>query len=101
MPSQARELGLRLEVHHRLPKGRGGRDVPENGVVLCGLGNSVPGSCHWMVDHNRAEAIRRGLILESGADPRAVPLEDWDSRLWWLLPNGTKCPLSAEEMGAA
>jgi hypothetical protein len=54
-----------------------------------------------MVDHNRAEAIRRGLILESGADPRAVPLEDWDCRMWWLLPNGTKCPLSAEEMGAA
>ena len=98
-PSQAREAGLRLEVHHRLPRSRGGKDTPENGVVLCGFGNTD--GCHWMVDHNRAEAVRRGLVIATGGNPADTPLEDWDVVSWWLLPNGTKRRLTADERGAA
>jgi hypothetical protein len=98
-PTQARELGLRLEVHHRLAKGRGGTDSPENGVVLCGFGNTA--GCHRWVDHNRSEAVRRGLVVRSGGNPADVPLEDWDVVSWWLLPSGQKRRLSAEELGAA
>ena len=88
-PAEARNDGLRLEVHHRLPKGRGGKDSPENGVVLCGFGND-PRGCHGKVDQQRAWAQARGLSIPSGVQPAGVPLMDWADRWWRLLPDGQR-----------
>lgn len=45
-----------LEVHHRLPRGRGGRNDLDNLVTLC------PGHHRW-VETERAAAKERGLLL--------------------------------------
>ena len=93
-PGQARAAGLRLEVHHRLAAGRGGPDVPSNGVLLCGLGTlNVAGlrPCHWRVDHDRAWALARGLVLPTGtAHTMAYPVTDWAGRAWLLADDGTR-----------
>lgn len=48
----------RLEVHHRLPRGRGGSNERENLVTLC------PGHHRW-VETNRAAAYDLGLLVRS------------------------------------
>lgn len=94
-PAAARALGLRLEVHHRLPSGRGGRDELSNLIVLCGFGNAA--GCHRRVDQERlAWALPRGLSLPTGADPAALPVQD-SRGAWWRLDNaGQKRPVTEE-----
>ena len=99
-PSAMAQRGLRPEVHHRQPRSQGGRDVVENGVILCGFGNHALG-CHGRVDQDRQWALDRGLYVSAGSDPGAVPLIDWRGVSWWLLPSGQRRRLSAEERGAA
>lgn len=47
-----------VEVHHRLPRGRGGTNHQENLVTLC------PGHHRW-AESNRAEAYELGLLRRS------------------------------------
>ena len=56
------------ERHHRLPRGRGGKDTWSNSIYLCR-------QCH----HNAhvkdpGQAERDGLLLPSGTDAASVPL---------------------------
>lgn len=90
-PADAQRAGLRLEVHHRLPAGRGGRDTADNGVLLCGLGNAA--GCHRLVDHDRGWAMARGLVLPTGADLADWMLIDWLGRGWLLLDDGQRVQL--------
>lgn len=87
-PGQAAARGLRLECNHRWASGRGGPDTADNGVLLCGLGNSA--GCHRRVDHDRAWALNHGLALHTDIDPASVPVIDWTSARWWLHPDGTR-----------
>jgi hypothetical protein len=88
-PTAVREAGLRLEIHHRLAKGRGGTDDDlTNLLVLCGFGNA--GGCHKRVDEQREWSNSRGLALPTGADPARCAVIDWEDESWTLLPDGTK-----------
>lgn len=77
---QCLDQGLRLELNHRLPKGRGGRDEFVNLIPLCGLGNTA--GCHRLVDEHRLWAVRLGLAVQTGHDPADVPVQDWERRVW-------------------
>jgi hypothetical protein len=90
-PGQVRESGLRLEVHHRLAKSRGGKDDISNGLLLCGLGNAA--GCHRRVDHERAWAILRGLAVATGCLPANIPVTDWADRVWLLDDDGQRWQL--------
>jgi 5-methylcytosine-specific restriction endonuclease McrA len=46
-----------LDPHHRLPRGRGGKDTYDNLV-------SVHRACHRFIHANPHEAIRRGFTVE-------------------------------------
>jgi hypothetical protein len=85
-PSAISAAGLRLEVHHRLPLGRGGGDDVRNLVVVCGWGNTA--GCHAAMDQDRAEAVRRGFVIPTGGDPAVTPLLLWDGRLVLLDGHG-------------
>ena len=87
-PAGIRDAALRLEVHHRLPKGRGGKDRIENLVTTCGFGNAA--GCHGRVDEDRAWAVGHGLVLLTGQDPAWVPVTDHAGRMWWLGVDGSK-----------
>lgn len=50
-----------LDVHHRLPRGRGGGNELENLVTLCRF------NCHQWVESNRTAAYQLGLLLRSVA----------------------------------
>lgn len=78
-------------VHHRRPRGMGGRadraeaNRPSLLLTVCGSGTD---GCHGWIESNRAEALAAGLLLPTNgdADPRTVPVR---SRLsptgWWAL----------------
>ena len=57
--------------HHRLPRGRGGRNTVSNLVLLCGSG--VTG-CHGQVEDQRAAAYDSGWLVETGLDPATKPV---------------------------
>lgn len=57
--------------HHRLPRGRGGRNTVTNLVLLCGSG--VTG-CHGQVESQRAASYDSGWLVETGADPAVKPV---------------------------
>jgi hypothetical protein len=92
-PSRISDRGLRLEIHHRLPKGRGGKDSPDNLVTICGLGNAA--GCHRSMDQNRAAALARGFVLHTGQDPLDVPAVYHDEVAWLLLRDATRIPAQA------
>lgn len=54
------------QIHHRLPRGRGGDNRLSNLIVLCGSGTT---GCHGRVEHNRALAYDHGLLVKTGVDP--------------------------------
>lgn len=58
LTSECGELWLGLDVHHRLPRGRGGDNRLENLVTLC------PFHHRWVETHRR-KAYRLGLLLRS------------------------------------
>lgn len=72
-------------IHHRRPRGMGGTrrpdtNSPANLLLVCGDA-TAPGGCHAWIETNRAEALRRGLLVRSTADPATVPVQleggDW------------------------
>ena len=63
--------GQRASVHHRLLRSQGGKDSPENCVLLCGSGTT---GCHGWVHANPAAAQEQGFIVRSHEDPSRVPI---------------------------
>lgn len=63
--------GMEFSVHHRLPRGRGGRNELPNLVLLCGSG--VTG-CHGQVESQRAASYDTGWLVETGVDPAEKPV---------------------------
>jgi 5-methylcytosine-specific restriction endonuclease McrA len=63
--------GMDFSVHHRLPRGRGGRNELPNLVLLCGSG--VTG-CHGQVESQRAASYDTGWLVETGVEPSVKPV---------------------------
>lgn len=63
-----------------LHPGRRITNSPANLLLVCGDA-TTPGGCHAWIETNRAEALRRGLLVRSTADPATVPVQleggDW------------------------
>lgn len=82
-------------VHHRQPKGMGGRkgaDTPSNLILLCGSGST---GCHGYV-HSRADRSRDlGYLVRSRHDPATSPL--WRPPDEWVLltVDGAVVPVTA------
>lgn len=51
VPTPHAAQGARIELHHILPRARGGGDDPDNLMGLCG--ELCEGKCHWKVTTNR------------------------------------------------
>ena len=84
--------------HHRQLRRAADPDVrhsPANIVELCGSGTT---GCHGWVHQHVAEAERLGLIVPFGADPRDVPVFDWEGRWMLLNMDGTATPLMQTEI---
>lgn len=84
--------------HHRQLRRAADPDVrhsPANIVELCGSGTT---GCHGWVHQHVAEAERLGLIVPFGADPRDVPVFDWEGRWLRLNMDGTATPLTQTEI---
>ena len=66
-------LGEAEAVHHRVPRGMGGRSDPE---INYGLANLVClcNSCHQWAHSKPAEAYESGFLLHWWDDPEAFPL---------------------------
>lgn len=77
---------LNYSIHHRQPRGMGGRknaDHKSNLVLLCGSG--VDG-CHGWVEQNRTEAVALGWLVlrNSQDDPEQIPMVDLAGRQFFL-----------------
>ena len=72
-------------LHHRLPRGRGGKHTAENLVTLCGSGTSA-GGCHAHVESHRRAATAGGWLLHTGADPATSPVRSHGE---WMQPTAT------------
>lgn len=86
--------GNYYSLHHRLPRGRGGKHTPENIVTLCGSGTS-PG-CHNDVESQRAVATEQGWLVPSGVDPSSWPVLRQGI---WLQPTAEGWISSGENRG--
>lgn len=64
---------LAHSIHHRLPRGRGGKNELSNLVLLCGSATS-PGGCHGEVESYREKAYDDGWLVRSEMDPATVPV---------------------------
>lgn len=78
--------GVEFSVHHRLPRGRGGRNVLSNLVLLCGSG--VTG-CHGQVESQRTAAYDTGWLVETGISPAAKPALVINRGYVFLTDDGT------------
>lgn len=57
--------------HHRLPRGRGGRNTATNIVLLCGSGTT---GCHGQVESQRTASYDSGWLVETGINPASKPV---------------------------
>lgn len=75
------------DAHHRVTRSRGGKDSLENLLALAH-------HCH-MRWHQRdmAEARQRGLMVNTNADPAAVPVRRGER---WYLPTGRTWTLTLD-----
>lgn len=81
-------------VHHRLPRGRGGPDIPANLLLLCGHATE-PDTCHYFAESFRLSAYAVGLLLRTGEDPRTTPMRRMNGT-WWQ-PGAKWEPAAAPE----
>lgn len=71
------------------------RHSPANIVELCGSGTT---GCHGWVHQHVKEAVRLGLIVPLGRDPRTTPVCDWQGIWLRLNQDGTATRLTAMEV---
>lgn len=81
---------VRSSRHHRVPRGMGGSDDPDQHsldrlLLLCGDGVAF---CHGWVESYRERARARGLLVNRDEDPASVPVELASGRLVLLDPAG-------------
>jgi hypothetical protein len=50
------------DIHHHLPVGRGGKDIPENGFMVCRFH-------HILIHTQPKQAHLNGWLLEAGEEP--------------------------------
>jgi hypothetical protein len=67
-----------LQVHHRVPRGQGGRDYAENLVTLCVL-------CHRWAHAHPHEAREGGWLLRSMDNPGIIPVKHFSWPLGLVL----------------
>lgn len=74
------ERGRDWSVHHREPRGSGGRgkrgdyvELPSNGVILHGSGTT---GCHGLIERRRTDAIAAGFLVSRIGQrrPNSVPI---------------------------
>lgn len=91
--------GRRYSLAHRKRASQGGKAVPENLIVLLGLGAEQH---HGRVDLYKDPAdAAKGYRLKSAQDPASVPVEYAGQGWFWLLPDGSRRPVEAGEVTAA
>ena len=61
--------GQPYSVHHRKRRSQGGRNDPENLILLCGTGTL---GCHGWVHRNIVEAQASGWLVKGAEDPARV-----------------------------
>lgn len=83
-------------LHHRIPRGRGGGNAPENLILLCGSGTT---GCHGWVEKNRSAAYQYGYLVETGIDPADVPVAV--AGQGWRYPTSAGLWIAPEEYEAA
>lgn len=81
-----------VNIHHRQYVSRGGESFPENGLALCGMGNTS--GCHGLA-HSGALGTARGWSVHSWDNPVEIPV--WRFESWWLLTAGEPLPLTPDE----
>ena len=74
-------------LQHRVARGVGGGNGPENLLVLCGSATSR--GCHRTAEDRDAVSHARGYWLRSDEDPALVPVEHVLHGRVWLLGDGT------------
>ena len=79
-------------IHHRIPRGRGGSNTPDNLLLLCGSGTT---GCHGHVESHRAEAYERGYLVRTGHEPMNEPVLLHDRTWVYLTPGGKRIPAEA------
>jgi hypothetical protein len=72
--------------HHRLPRGRQGRNTASNLLLLCGSGTT---DCHGIAEDQRTAAYGRGFLVRTGQTPAAVPVQLWTGIRVLLTDDGT------------
>lgn len=85
------------EMHHRLYRSRGGLHTASNLLDVCGWGNTS--GCHGRA-HSGDVGVALGLSIESGGDPRLIPVEH--ALFGWVLltDEGLWEPVSQPDVGA-
>jgi hypothetical protein len=81
-------LAPATQAHHRQYRSRGGADIAQNALHLCGSGNHT--GCHGKA-HNEGEPI--GWSIRSGFDPLLVPaliVVDFTSRWVRFIADGER-----------
>lgn len=63
--------GAATNVHHRKPRGQGGRNVMRNLLHLCGSGTT---GCHGYIEHNRDVSYTNGWLVRQQQAPGQVPV---------------------------
>lgn len=78
--------GVRLELHHRQYRSRGGLHVPQNLVALCGWGNHT--GCHGWAHSEALAAQKAGFSIRSRFDPLTIPIHWHDQVETYLDSSG-------------
>ena len=85
---------LGTNIHHRRPRGAGGRsdpatNLPSNLLLLCGSGTT---GCHGWIESHRTVGHRHGWLLNSWHNPLQMPVRIHDLGLVLLDDIGGMTP---------
>jgi hypothetical protein len=80
-----------FSIHHRSPRRMGGTsnvtvNLPSNLLLLCGTGIT---GCHGEVESQRAQSLRAGWLVPSGANPAEYAVLVSPGRFVYLTDDGT------------
>lgn len=76
------ERGRDWSAHHRLPRGRGGRNALSNLLLVCGSGTT---GHHGSIESYRTGAYAAGWLVPTGMDPAAAPVMIGGHLRRWVL----------------